>query len=324
MAHLIDLSNARNNMAFVGQTPWHGLGQKLSEGAPIETWAIEAGMAHTIERSRAVFRWGPGKGEVGTVDGKHVLWRSDNKVPLSVVSDKYKIVQPREILEFYRDLVESTGDYQLETAGCLDDGRKYWALAKYRENLAFGADVVNPYLLLASSADGTMATIAQHTSIRVVCNNTLQMSLHGSGRDGIVRVPHNTTFDANAVKSQLDTDSAIKEYKQDISDLINKTITRAQAAEVFVGLMAKRDDQGSIVNEKSVKKIVGEIMGSLLTSPGANMETTHDTAWGAMNAITHYVDFKAGSRSQNNRFSSAQFGAGAALKQRAFEALIAA
>ena len=42
------------------------------------------------------------------------------------------------------------------------------------------AEAVAPYLLLATSYDGTMATIARFTTIRVVCNNTLQACLRNA------------------------------------------------------------------------------------------------------------------------------------------------
>jgi hypothetical protein len=39
------------------------------------------------------------------------------------VSNRYQVVQPREILEFYRDLTEISG-FELETAGVLKEGRR--------------------------------------------------------------------------------------------------------------------------------------------------------------------------------------------------------
>ena len=52
-----------------------------------------------------------------------VLYRIDSFEPLSVVSPRYKVVQPSEILEFYRDLV-AAGQFEIETAGVLKSGRK--------------------------------------------------------------------------------------------------------------------------------------------------------------------------------------------------------
>ena len=116
MAQEIDQSNGRSSIAFVGQVPWHGLGQELTEGQPIEVWAKEAGMDWRIKVSPVLFRdldsvgnvLNTG-GEIETFPGRKLLFRSDTRFPLSIVSDDYKIVQPIEILEFFRDLVGTGG-----------------------------------------------------------------------------------------------------------------------------------------------------------------------------------------------------------------------
>ncbi|CAM5555216.1 DUF932 domain-containing protein [Eoetvoesiella caeni] len=54
-----------------------------------------------------------------------ILYRSDTQAPLSVVSQRYQVVQPREILEFCRDLTEVSG-FQIETAGVLKGGIEGW------------------------------------------------------------------------------------------------------------------------------------------------------------------------------------------------------
>ena len=45
MAHQLE------QMAYVGETPWHGLGNQLSPHQPIEVWAQQAGMDWRIESS---------------------------------------------------------------------------------------------------------------------------------------------------------------------------------------------------------------------------------------------------------------------------------
>ena len=45
MAHMIaQTSTGKAAMAYVGNTPWHGLGQKLTANSPLETWAEESGL----------------------------------------------------------------------------------------------------------------------------------------------------------------------------------------------------------------------------------------------------------------------------------------
>jgi len=146
--HMIDMSNGRANMAWAGETPWHGLGQELTTGAPIETWMTEAGLDWEIKRAPVSFEV---NGKVQTIPNRTALYRSDTGLYLSTMSkNHYNVHQPREIIEFYRDLVEGDGVFALETAGCIDDGKKVWALAKHRQEINLDGDIVKPYLMLAT------------------------------------------------------------------------------------------------------------------------------------------------------------------------------
>ena len=49
MAHLVE------TMAYVGSTPWHGLGNQLTENQPLDVWAKEAGMDWTIREAPVRF-----------------------------------------------------------------------------------------------------------------------------------------------------------------------------------------------------------------------------------------------------------------------------
>lgn len=49
MAHHVE------QMAYVGQTPWHGLGNQLSANQPIEVWQQQAGMGWDIKESPVQF-----------------------------------------------------------------------------------------------------------------------------------------------------------------------------------------------------------------------------------------------------------------------------
>jgi len=196
MAHLVE------NMAYLGaEVPWHGLGSSLPKNQPIEVWQRAAGMDWHIREAEVLYSVSDAGVNLRPYADSKVLFRSDTQAPLSVVSNRYQVVQPREVLEFYRDLV-SAGGFELETAGVLKNGKKLWALAKTgQETVLKGGDQVKAYLLLATSCDGTLATTAQFTSVRVVCNNTLQLAV--GDRAGAVRVPHSTKFDPAVVKAEL-------------------------------------------------------------------------------------------------------------------------
>ena len=96
MAHEIE------SMAFVDATPWHGLGNQLTPQQPIEVWQREAGMDWNINESEVMYSVSGGNGlHLKSNPDSKVLFRSDNFNPLSVVSKRYQVVQPAEVLEFY-------------------------------------------------------------------------------------------------------------------------------------------------------------------------------------------------------------------------------
>ncbi len=309
MAHCVE------NMAFINTTPWHGLGQRLPENQPLDIWQKAAGMDWRIEESAVLFRADPQKPfDVHTHAESKVLYRSDTHMPLSVVSARYQTVQPAAILEFYRDLV-SVGGFELETAGVLKDGKKLWALAKTgQETILKGGDRVKGYLLLATSCDGTLATTAQFTSVRVVCQNTLQMAL--GDRDGVVRVPHSTQFDPEAVKRSLGVAGTQWATFQDtIQALAERKVNRWDVMRYVTTVLG--DPERPLPeqpHERAMKKVV-----DLFTREGrgADLASADKTAWGLVNAVTEYVDHHRRARSQDSRLDSAWFGPGATLKARA-------
>jgi phage/plasmid-like protein (TIGR03299 family) len=308
-------------MAYVNDVPWHGLGHQLAPNQPLEVWADQAGMNWRIEASDVRFATSHfGLDIVHAFPKQKVLYRSDTKAPLSVVSSRYKVVQPAEILEFYRDLTEM-GGYELETAGVLKDGKKLWALARTGQSVTLKQrDTVNGYLLLATACDGTLATTAQFTSVRVVCNNTLAIAL-GSG-EGVVKVPHRTEFDAQAVKQQLGVAvapwSAFEDYIKALAECrIAERAVESFLAKVFAHALSNTTEEPSpTVNEQAIKKIRALYFGH---GQGAELASARGTVWGVLNSVTEYVDHHRRSHSNDHRRDAAWFGQGATLKQKAWE-----
>ncbi len=311
MAHLVE------TMAFVRETPWHGLGNRLPEKQPLEVWLQAAGMDWTIENTEVLFSAGSGSGRRILVNpDARVLYRSDTGAPLSVVSNRYRIVQPQEILEFYRDLVE-VGGFALETAGVLKGGKKLWALAKTGEEfLLRGGDRVKGYLLLATSCDGTLATTAQFTSVRVVCNNTLQLSVE-QGKDGAIKVPHSTAFDPDAVKAALGVGAASWNRFADAAQVLaERKVNRLDVTKFVIHVLGDKDAPlTSQPNEKALKGVIELFAGQ---GKGSNLASSDGTAWGLVNAVTEYVDHHRRAKSRDTRLDSAWFGQGASIKAKAW------
>ena len=246
MSHLVE------SMAYTGSTPWHGLGQHLSPQQPIATWLTEAGMDWTIEQSDVLFNVDSSALHIRPYADSKVLFRSDSLAPLSVVSNRYKVVQPHEVLHFYKDLV-SAGGFELETAGVLKGGKKLWALAKTGQEAKLkGNDRIKAYLLLATSCDGTLCTTAQFTSVRVVCNNTLQMATQQS--TGAVKVPHSTKFDPKQVKEALGLGfSSWESFMRDLKQLSQRAVSPDEAENYFKTVL---EEPVSIASGSSSSKVI--------------------------------------------------------------------
>ena len=339
MAHQLE------QMAYVGETPWHGLGNQLTPNQPIEVWAKQAGMNWRIESSDVSYMAKNERGQsiIMPYEEQRVLYRSDTHAPLSVVSQRYQEVQPREILEFYRDLTEQSG-FELETAGVLKGGKKFWALARTGQSYALrGGDVSNGYILLATACDGTLATTAQFTDIRVVCNNTLAIALKGANANaGLVKVPHSTKFDANVVKNQLGISVQVwQEHMYEMKQLSERKVSQTEAAAYFDAVfnnsslsIAEQDDNlikfyrnvadqakaqsrnKTEPNGRAMSKVMEMFNGQ---GRGADLSSAKGTAYGLLCAMTEFVDHERRAMSSDHRLDSAWFGAGASLKQRSLE-----
>lgn len=335
MAHMIDVSTGKAAMAYIGETPWHGLGQALIPGSTIEAWTQQAGLGYTVLESPVKYET-PATTEPQVWNARKVLHRSDNGAPLAVVSNSYNVVQPREIMEFFRKLTD-LGGFELETAGALSDGRRVWALARVSEGAPIvDRDIVRPYLLLGTSYDGTMATVAKFTAIRVVCNNTITAAVGGyaGGRvikgeaetdkgylSSAVRVLHSERFDPEAVRLCLGVvASAWERFLVDSRKLASVPMGGLEADNFIRELLEPYHTSKKPIEEsKAYREIVRLFNGAAI---GSNISGVQNTRWGMLNAVTELIDHSRG-RSNNTRIESAWFGTGAAIKARAVDMLTA-
>ena len=318
MAHeLTQRSNGFVEMAFVGETPWHKLGQELEEGASIEQWQVAAGMDWSIERSPVRFN---AQGNDQIYSGQSVLYRSDDNKPLSVVSNRYKPVQPREVLGFFRDLVAENG-FKIHTAGTLMGGKRMWALA---ETGKFGevckGDGIGGFLLLSTSCDKTLATTARFTTVRVVCNNTLTAAVNRDVNQ--VSFSHIQQFDHVAVKAQLG--NAVESFGSfmEMAKHLQKAKLSAEEAKDFVSFLVATsvqlaDEEYDVTTNRAYKKIL-----ALFNEEAKGIELVGHTKWGMVNAVTEYYDHFNPTRSDDARLNSAWFGAGERAKNQALDLLL--
>lgn len=313
MSHEISVVNGKASMAYVGDEPWHGLGQKLTPEADIETWIMEAGLSYEILAAPVEYVF---DGVRQQMSDRVALHRSDTGEGLHVVSTKYKVTQPVEAIEFFRDLADERG-FKLETAGSLFNGRQYWALARTPHEFTLpGDDKVRAHLLMYSGCDGT-ANTAAYVHTRVVCNNTLRAAI-GERGNLVVRRSHRAVWDHAEVKRELGLlKDEWKVFADQARTLAERKLKDQESLEVLARVFGTADRPADERYTLPTIKAVHDLYAG--AGIGMSLKAAHGTAWGLLNAVTEYVDHHKGA-DQSARLQNAWFReAGVNLKARAME-----
>jgi phage/plasmid-like protein (TIGR03299 family) len=238
---------------------------------------------------------------------------------LGIVSDGYRTHQPREVLETFEAWVQA-GGCTLETAGVLLEGAVYFALARIGADVAIdgegGADKVAPYIYLSTSCNGTRATTTLLTAIRVVCKNTDSAAMnaaYGQSRDS---QSHRAEFNPAQAREYIEgAHSAFGAYIDAARKLADVRVNAGRAALLTAQLIGAADIE-SAAEKRAFKSIMDLFNGA---GAGSKLATADGTAWGWYNACTDYTDHSVRATSEEARHMSAQSGAGAKFKARAFE-----
>ena len=250
--------------------------------------------------------------------------RSDNNGELGIVGNVYRPCQNVEAFKFVDDLVEEE-TIKYESAGSLKGGRTVWLLArmpkvvKVTEN-----DELNQYILFTNSHDGSKAIRVLPTSVRVVCQNTLNLAIGRNRRsdEGCLTIPHRGDLTKKLAAAR------------EVLGVANKQFDRfTDTARILASAPFARHLQEQLVKELIPDVPVGmnntrrenarERMMGLMTDTPQQVDGISGTAWAAFNAVTQYVDHVAprsgrGETSRaENRMSSVIFGSGARFKVRA-------
>lgn len=302
-------------MAFFGETPWHGLGNRLTHEDTMDINKVREKSGVIWDINEKALLTPNNNGGFDPVYGFKALQRSDNNNTLSVVTDDYRVVQPEQVFSFFDHFVKEYG-FKMHTAGSLAMGKRIWALAEIGEEFQVKAgDTVGTYLLLATSYDRSMATIAKPTSVRVVCQNTLNISVHSENGKAI-KVSHSAEFENE--KIVLDVEAlmlSINAFKEESKELSQRIVSRDEVIKFFLDVFYPKVESVGEMGTRQ-QNTMNNIVD--LFHNGRGQREAGQTAWGLVNAVTLYVDHEKG-RSRDTALNSAWFGAGEKLKDNAFK-----
>lgn len=300
MSAAIEALDGKFCMAYTGETPWHGLGQKvLPDLTPLQMLK-QANLDWKVNRFPLFANCG--NGIEAKVENKEALVRDrDNKV-LSIISNDWNPVQNHEAFEFFNDFVMK-GQMEMHTAGSLREGQMVFALAKIKESFdVFGGDQVDSYLLFSNPHEYGRTIDVRFTPIRVVCNNTLTLALSRKNDDGVVRVDHRKPFDAFAVKALLEIATMkLDDYKKAALFLGSKKYNNDTLTEYFQTIFPLTSNK----KKKEISRNARVALEIVEQQPGA--EFAKGTWWNGYNAVSFMTDHVIG-HDYDKRFFNSQFG----------------
>ena len=314
MSHAIEMINGKAQMAYAGELPWHGLGTAVPADLTPEQMLDAAGLNWTVEKFPAY----------ATIDGNQVavgqsaLVRNLDSKILDVVSNDWNPVQNAEAFEFFNEFV-AAGDMEMHTAGSLKDGQIVWGLAKVKESFElFKGDQIDSYLLFSNFHKYGFSTDVRFTPIRVVCNNTLTLSLN-SRVEQMAKISHRKIFEPTSVKEMLGiaTDKLAK-YKEMASFLGSKKAKNEDIVEYFTRIFPVTSSK-EVAGSNNVSRNARIALDIINTQPGH--EYAEGTWWQPFNAVTFMTDHIIG-RSNDSRLVSSWYGSNKNLKTKALETAI--
>ena len=292
------MSHNVETMAYAGEVPWHGLGEKVPADLTTEQFMRKAGLDWKVEKETITTSSG------AEVHGKRALVRQSDNTVLDIVGSNWNPVQNSEAFDFFTEYVNA-GDMEMHTAGSLKNGEIVWALAKTKDSFElFNGDVTDNYFLFTNPHKFGKCIDIRMTPVRVVCNNTLTLSLNQS-TDKMLTVNHRKPFDAEEVKQQMGiAREKMEQYKTMAQFLGKKRYTAENVTAYFNDVFGENSRNASLAHD------------NLQTQPGAKYG--EGSWWQAFNAVTYMTDHLQG-RENDSRLVSAWYGRNRKVKLNALD-----
>ncbi len=322
MSHELDMSTGQPAVFVTGEPAWHKLGtvvaNALTSAQAIElarlNWEVEQWELKAFDREL---------GNEALVPGKYANVRKDTGKVLGVVSEHYRIFQNVDCFGFVDALVADKLA-MFETAGALKDGRVVWMLARIpAEYRAGGDDVVQPYILLTNSHDGSKALRIFPTTIRVVCQNTLNLALQNGLGEGL-SIRHRPSLSERVAEARQKLGiihARFDQFDAELHAMLNKEVAGMELERYFNACTPTTTGKRA---EERRRKIVGQFRDNFNNATNT-LPGMAGTAWAAYNSVSQYFDHQRNFKGTNtlekadHQLESIWFGSSHQAKQDAYQ-----
>lgn len=255
--------------------------------------------------------------------------RTDTEQVLGVVGNRYQVIQNREAFTFFDAIVGGDEGIMYETAGALGNGERIFITAKLPNYIRVDRqDLIEQYIFLTTSHDGSGSIQAAFTPIRIVCNNTLTAALRN--HSNMVTIRHTASAPqqlAQAHKVMGISYDLAKELEPIFQKMAKTYITDKETRRLITLAMAPndvifqavRDKRTNVDFSKQYENIIEDVYSYAQTADTQQMDSTRGTLFGAYNAITGYYQNVKEWKSADAKLSSLLDGTANERSRRAFD-----
>lgn len=267
----------------VRQSPWVALGTQTNNLLTAEQALVEAGLDWTVEK-RDLFTLG-NDGLFAEVPDKKATVIAESGQVLGVVGKTYEPIQNDRILTWAESLI-ATDKAAFTSAGALRGGRLVFASLVLDKPVDLpGDDRIDPYLVVASSHDGTQAFRAVTSPLRVVCTNTLVLALRSAKSSWTIRHTVSADFRLQAARELLGlTFGYYDALSMEAFKLADQRVFDREFERIVDQLIPMPKDASPRVASN-----VSERRAQLrAVYDGPTIEHFRGTGWGVLNAVNEY------------------------------------
>jgi phage/plasmid-like protein (TIGR03299 family) len=302
--------------------PWHDIGY-ANDGYMTAKEVLEhANLSWEVEKMPLQVPFGDE--EILQVPNNFAMVRKDTKDVLGVVGNQYTPLQNVEAFDFF-DSVVGEGEAIYDVAGSLYNGRKVFVVAKMPDFIRVGKDerdVIEKYVVLHNTHDGSSPVVALITPIRVVCNNTLTLALKGD-RSAQVRIRHSRNVVSRVAQAHelLGITNRIYNQVGDIFNNMSKIQLNTEDMNAYFTAVMGKDGLDKVSTR--TQNMITEMERLTFEGAGADYNGVRGTLWGAYNVVTEYVDHFKSYKENTPMMDALVFGSGATIKETAFKTAMA-
>ena len=288
---------------FAGPKPWHGLGTMVEETTtPAEALKI-ANLDWKVSKRQLFYKKEVEEGvdQYEEAETSYATVRDDTQAYLGTVGAQYTPIQNKEQSDFIEALA-GEGNTVVECVGALFGGKKTFWTCRLPDSLTIGAnDNIEEYLIVSNDHAGRGSFRVFYSPIRVVCNNTLAMSLSGINKDASISLRH-----SGNIASKISEAKRVLSIASDAYTETAEVYSKIAESTVDPDILATLIDHSFDVDEDRAKtdrwaKTRTDVMNNIRLEQSTI--NTDNSAWAAYNGITRYLTHSAG-KDRSKRFVS--------------------